>query len=303
VSALAHLGALAAQGPVGVEPDTGETVTFWICATLAVLGGLGMVLSRKAVHSALFIALTMINLAILYVAQDAPFLGMVQIIVYTGAVMMLFVFVLMVVGVDASDSLVETIKGQRFLAAVAFVGFLGLLLSAVAEAFDGVPFVGLDEANSAQGGNVEGIGVLLFTRYLLAFEITSALLITAGIGAMVLTHRERVRPRKSQAQLSTERFAPDRHPVNKPSPGVYARNNAVEMPALLPDGSVAEESVPAPLRLRGDARDADLLALEEADHLLRREPVSVDDLEGDGARVGASEASGDPAGTDEEPQR
>jgi NADH-quinone oxidoreductase subunit J len=282
VSALATLAPVVAAGPIGVEPNTGETVTFWICATLAVLGGLGMVLSRKAVHSALFIALTMINLAVLYVAQDALFLGMVQVIVYTGAVMMLFVFVLMVVGVDASDSLVETLRGQRLLAGIAFVGFLGLLLAGVANAFDGIPFVGLTEANAAQGTNVQGIGALIFTRYLLAFEVTSALLITAAVGAMVLTHRERIRPRKSQAELSTERFAPGRHPVNKPSPGVYARNNAVSMPALLPDGSTAEESVPGPLRVRGDAGQADLLALEEAEHLAHHEAITVEDTAGAG---------------------
>jgi NADH-quinone oxidoreductase subunit J len=218
----------------------------------------------------------MINLAVLYVAQDAPFLGMVQIIVYTGAVMMLFVFVLMVVGVDASDSLVETLRGQRFLAGVALVGFLGLLLSGVVEALDGAAVAGLDAANAEHGGNVQGIGVELFTRYLLAFEITSALLITAGVGAMVLTHRERVEPRKTQAQLSMERFAPGEHPVSKPSPGVYARNNAVDMPALLPDGSVAEDSVPGPLRLRGDVPDADLAAVEEAEHLLAHEAIAVD---------------------------
>ena len=276
MNALAHMGALAAEGPVGLEPNTGESVTFWICATLAVLGALGMVLSRKAVHSALFIALTMINLAVLYVAQDALFLGMVQVIVYTGAVMMLFVFVLMVVGVDASDSLVETIKGQRALAGLAFIGFLGLLLAGIVDALDGTAVVGLDAANSEHGGNVQGIGVLIFTRYLLAFEVTSALLITAAVGAMVLTHRERVEPRKTQAQLSTERFAPDRHPVNKPNPGVYARNNAVDMPALLPDGSLAEESIPEPLRVRGESRDADRLALEEAEHLSAHEAVTVD---------------------------
>ena len=293
--------ALAAEGPVGVAPNTGETVTFWICATLAVVGGIGMVLSRKAVHSALFIALTMINLAVLYIAQDALFLGMVQVIVYTGAVMMLFVFVLMVVGVDASDSLVETIKGQRVWAGVAFVGFLGLLLAGVVDAFDGVPVVGLDAANAQHGGNVQGIGAAIFTRYLLAFEVTSALLITAAVGAMVLTHRERLEPRKSQAQRSTERFAPGVHPVNKPNPGVYARNNAVDMPALLPDGSVAEESVPGPLRLRGAAQDADLLALEEAEHLLAHEAVSVDDLEASAASVGGHAGGSRPA-ADEEPQ-
>jgi NADH-quinone oxidoreductase subunit J len=276
VSSVAHLAGLAAQGPVGVEYNAGETATFWICATLAVIGALGTVLARKAVHSALFIALTMINLAVLYVAQDALFLGMVQVIVYTGAVMMLFVFVLMVVGVDASDSLVETIRGQRLWAGVAFVGFLGLLLAGVVDALDGTTVAGLAEANAAHGGNVQGIGVSIFTRYLLAFEVTSALLITAAVGAMVLTHRERVEPRKTQAQLSTERFAPGRHPVNKPNPGVYARNNAVDMPALLPDGSVAEESVPGPLRLRGDMQDADMLALEEAEHLLHHEALTVE---------------------------
>jgi len=276
VSALQSVGALVAAGPVGLESNTGETVTFWVCATLAVIGALGTVLSRKAVHSALFIAMTMINLAILYVAQDAPFLGMVQIIVYTGAVMMLFVFVLMVVGVDASDSLVETLKGQRVWAGVAFVGFLGLLLAGVIGSLDGTTVAGLNEANAEHGGNVQGIGVLIFTRYLLAFEVTSALLITAAVGAMILTHRERVEPRKTQAQLSTEKFAPNRHPVNKPNPGVYARNNAVDMPALLPDGSIAVESVPGPLRLDGETRDADRLALEEAEHLLAHEPVIVD---------------------------
>ncbi|MGB7981621.1 MAG: NADH-quinone oxidoreductase subunit J [Candidatus Nanopelagicales bacterium] len=265
MSALLHLGGLAADGPVNLAPNTGETVTFWICATLAVFGAAGTVLSRKSVHSALFLALTMINLAILYVAQGAPFLGMVQVIVYTGAVMMLFVFVLMVVGVDASDNLVETIKGQRVWAGLAFLGFLGLVLAGISGALDGTTVVGIDEANAAQGGNIQGIGSLLFTRYLLAFEVTSGLLITAALGAMVLTHRERVEPRKRQPQRSAERFAPGTHPVNKPSPGVYARNNAVDMPAMLPDGSTSAESVPGPLRVRGQVGDADRLALAQAE--------------------------------------
>jgi len=281
VNALHSVGALVAEGPVGVETNTGEQVTFWVCATLAVLGALGTVLSRKAVHSALFIALTMINLAVLYVAQDAPFLGMVQVIVYTGAVMMLFVFVLMVVGVDASDSLVETIKGQRVWAGVAFVGFLGLLLAGISGSLAGTTVVGLDAANAEHGGNVEGIGVALFTRYLLAFEITALLLITAAVGAMVLTHRERVEPRKTQAQMSTERFDPDLHAVSSPSPGVYARNNAVDMPALLPDGSIAEDSVPGPLRLEGDLREPDTLALEESEHLQDGEAVVVESPSGE----------------------
>jgi NADH-quinone oxidoreductase subunit J len=267
--------AAAATGPVGVTPNTGEQVTFAVCATLAVIGALGMVTARKAVHSALFIAMTMVNLAVLYIAQDALFLGMVQIIVYTGAVMMLFIFVLMVVGVDASDSRVETLKGQRPIAVLAFLGIAGLMISALVHALDGTAITGLIQANTAYGGNVQGIAALTFGRFLLAFEATSALLITAAVGAMVLTHRERLTPRKSQAELARDRFASGQHPGNRPNPGVYARNNAVDMPALLPDGTGAELSVPTALRLRGSVHSIDRLALEHAQHLAAHEPVLV----------------------------
>ena len=96
--------------------STGEAVGFWIIAPLAVLGALGMVLARNAVHSALWLVVTMLCLGFIYVMSDAPFLGAVQIIVYTGAIMMLFLFVLMLVGRDASDSLIETLRGQRIAA-------------------------------------------------------------------------------------------------------------------------------------------------------------------------------------------
>ena len=131
-------------GAVGI----GEAIVFWVSGTLAVIGALGMVISKKAVHSALFIALTMINLAILYVANAAPFLGMVQIIVYTGAVMMLFLFVLMVVGVDSSDSLIETIKGQRVAAFLFGVGFSILLIAGIGNGLMETSSTGLDAANA-----------------------------------------------------------------------------------------------------------------------------------------------------------
>lgn len=234
--------------------NLGETLVFWICGGLAVVGALGMILSRKAVHSALFIAMTMINLAVLYVANSAPFLGMVQIIVYTGAVMMLFLFVLMVVGVDSSDSLIETIRGQR-AAAILFGLALGVLLIAIlGTAMTGMTDVGLEQANTEFGGNVEGIAHSIFGRYLLAFEATAALLITAGLGAMVLTHRDLWKPRKTQRELSEERFMVGAgHPGNKPNPGVYARHNAVNVPAILPDGSLALDSVPESVRSRDDS--------------------------------------------------
>jgi NADH-quinone oxidoreductase subunit J len=223
----------------------GEAVLFWILAPVSVLGALGLLFVRKAVHVALGMALVMINLGIFYIAQKAEFLGIVQIVVYTGAVMMLFLFVLMIVGVDSSDSLVETLKGQR-AAAIAFgIGFAAMLILGIGQAI--LEPVGLDEANAADGGNVQGIARLIFGRYVLAFEVTSALLITAALGAMVLAHRERITPRKTQRQLSEDKVRSG-HPQNLPGPGVYARHNAVGTPALLPDGTPTDRSVPEPLR-------------------------------------------------------
>jgi NADH-quinone oxidoreductase subunit J len=106
-----------------------EAALFWVLAPLSVIAALGMLLVKKAVHSALLLAWVMITLAIFYIAQDAVFLGVVQIIVYTGAVMMLFLFILMLVGVDSSDSLTETISGLRPIAITAALGFGGLLVS------------------------------------------------------------------------------------------------------------------------------------------------------------------------------
>jgi len=232
------------------DTGTGEAVTFWLLAPLATLASVGMLVSRKAVHSALLLAMTMLCLAVLYLAQDAPFLGVVQVVVYTGAVMMLFLFVLMLVGVDSGDSLVETIRGQRAAAVVTAAGFGALLVLGLGDALTANE--GLEEANA--GGNVEGLAALIFSRYVFAFEVTSALLITAALGAMMLAHRERHQPRPNQRELSVQRFRGGRHPAPLPGPGVYATHNAVDTPALLPDGSPAEVSVSKVLVARGDVR-------------------------------------------------
>ncbi|WP_188188574.1 NADH-quinone oxidoreductase subunit J [Nonomuraea sp. SYSU D8015] len=218
----------------------GETITFWVLAVVSVGAALGMVFNRKAVYSALMLGTVMLCLAVLYAVQDAPFLAAVQIIVYTGAIMMLFLFVLMLVGVDSSDSFVETIRGQRVWAVLAGVGFATLIILAVGNAVF-APEVGLTQA-TAQGGYIRSIALQLFTKYVFAFEITSALLITAALGAMVLAHRERVTDKPTQKDLSRARFLGDR-PSPLPGPGTYARNNAIDMPALLPDGTAAESSV------------------------------------------------------------
>ena len=131
---------------------TGPQVAFWLLAPVMILAAIGMVLVRKAVHSALLLATVMICLAVQYAAQDAPFLFAVQIIVYTGAILMLFLFVLMLVGVDASDSLVETIRGQRLLAGIAFIAFGVLLLAAIGNATFAHP-TGLADALSGVPGH------------------------------------------------------------------------------------------------------------------------------------------------------
>ncbi len=172
-------------------------IAFWILAPIMVLAALGILFVRKAVHAALLLAVVMISLAVLYLVLEAPFLFAVQIIVYTGAILMLFLFVLMLVGVDASDSLVETIRGQRLLAAIGGLALGLVLVVGVAQMSLGT-VLGLEVANG--GGNIEGLANILFSRYVFAFEVTSALLITAAMGAMVLAHRERLTPKPTPGQ-------------------------------------------------------------------------------------------------------
>jgi NADH-quinone oxidoreductase subunit J len=236
-------------------------VTFWLLAPIMVLAALGILFVRKAVHAALLLAVVMIGLAILYAVLDAPFLFAVQIIVYTGAILMLFLFVVMLVGVDASDSVVETIRGQRVLAIIGGLLLGSVLVIGLTQITLGT-VVGLDEAN--KDGNVPAVADILFSRYVFAFETTSALLITAAVGAMVLAHRERLVPKPTQVMLADQRVRDyaehGRHLGPLPPPGVYARHNAVDTPALLPDGTAAEASVSRVLAARGTVRSAPAMA-------------------------------------------
>jgi NADH-quinone oxidoreductase subunit J len=226
-------------------------ILFWILAPIMTAAALGLLFARKAVHCALLLAVVMIGLAVLYAAEDAPFLFAVQIIVYTGAILMLFLFVLMLVGVDSSDSVVETIRGQRLFATVVGLVFGATLVIAVSQVSLNV--AGLDDANAA--GNVPEIAKILFTNYVFAFEVTSALLITAALGAMVLAHRERLVPKMTQADHAARRMRDyadhGKHLGPLPSPGVFARHNAVDTPALLPDGTPSDASISRVLAARG----------------------------------------------------
>jgi NADH-quinone oxidoreductase subunit J len=263
---------------------------FWILAPIMVIAALGILFVRKAVHAALLLAVVMMGLAVLYAVLDAPFLFAVQIIVYTGAILMLFLFVLMLVGVDASDSVVETIRGQRLMAILAGL-LLGLVLVVGLGQVSMGTAVGLDRAN--EGGNIQALANILFSRYVFAFEVTSALLITAAVGAMVLAHRERLTPKATQASLAAQRVQDyaekGTHLGPLPTPGVYARHNAVDTPALLPDGTAAESSVSRVLAARGTVRSA---------------PALADDIDGIQGQIGGAPHAGRtgtvPATTEEE---
>jgi NADH-quinone oxidoreductase subunit J len=239
------MGAVLAAATVG----GGEEVTFWILGPLAVIAALAMVMARNAVHSALWLVLVMLCLGIFYVIQSGPFIGLAQVIVYTGAIMMLFLFVLMLVGRDASDSLIEILRGQRLAAVLIGLAFAGLVGAAFARGLSGTEGVGLAQANAQ--GNVQGIAGALFTTYIFAFEATSALLIAAAVGAMLLAHIERGKDEKvGQVARMRARFAPGNYPGAKAGPGVYATSSSVATPGRLPDGRPADRTVPAILPRR-----------------------------------------------------
>ncbi|NIJ12975.1 NADH-quinone oxidoreductase subunit J [Saccharomonospora amisosensis] len=218
-----------------------EVIVFWILAPVTVLAAAGMLVTAKAVHSALLLALVMLGLAVFYIGHGAVFLGVVQVVVYAGAVMMLFLFVVMMVGVDTAESLVERLRGQRVAAVLTGLAFGVLVVAGLGE-------VMLEPAGTATpaGGDVPGLATLIFTRYVWAFEVTSALLITAALGAMALTgHRGGTR--MTQRELSIRRIralARGGQVSPLPPPGVYAGRNSVDVPALLPDGEPAWNSVP-----------------------------------------------------------
>lgn len=234
------------------QTSTGEAVLLWVLAPIMVLAALGLVFSRRTVYAAMSVVLVMICLAILYVAQEAEFLGVVQVIVYTGAVMMLFLFVLMLVGVDSSDSLVETIAGQRWIGVLMSLGLAAVLVGVVLTAADITP-VGLSAANA--DSNPVGVARVIFGDHVFALEVVGTLLITAALGALVMTHRQRLSRRIGQKERADARVAAGEVLAPLPAPGVFARSNSMDVPALDPYGRPLEHSVPRVLRIRGQERE------------------------------------------------
>ena len=166
-----------------------EWAVFIVFAVAAVAGAGGVVLSRKPVHAALSLVLTLFSVAVFFVLQGAHFLAAVQVIVYAGAIVILFLFVIMLLGIDKEDVLDEPLPAQRPVAIAVGVALLaGLLLVARIPQPTGAPS---QRGSLTQGDvpNVERIARSLFTDFLWPFEITSALLVIAVVGAIVLARR------------------------------------------------------------------------------------------------------------------
>lgn len=250
-----------------LEIGAGETALFWILAPISVVAALGLLFARKSVHAALCMILVMLIAGVFYIVNEAPFLGIIQIVVYSGAVMMLFLFVVMLVGRDASDDLIETIKGQRLATALVTIGLLALLTGAIGQVSWG-DAAGLAATNT-ETGNVTGLAYLIFGRYIWIFEVSALLLITASVAAMVLAHRTRLAAAPNQRAWSQRRFREGKHLSGLPVPGVYARHNAVDTPALLPDGTPSELSVSRVLAARSQI--ASPHRYSEVEHEMDRE--------------------------------
>jgi NADH-quinone oxidoreductase subunit J len=169
-----------------------DNVVFWVIAPISIGSAIGMLFQRNAVHAALFLIVNFFTIAVFFLILGAPFLFAVQIIVYAGAIMVLFLFVIMLLGVDREETLIEQLRGQRPLAIVLGLGIAVELFFAIRA---GVGFAtrgpeNFDEvANRGLVGNAEALSRVLFRNYFFPFEVTSLLLIIAAIAVMVLASR------------------------------------------------------------------------------------------------------------------
>jgi NADH-quinone oxidoreductase subunit J len=166
-----------------------DNVVFWVFAPLSVATAIGMIVVRNAVHAALFLVVNFFTIAVMFLLLDAPFLFAVQIVVYAGAIMVLFLFVIMLLGVDRGDEAGERLFGQRTTAVILAVAIVAELATAIRA---GIGFAtrapeGFEAANP--GGNPAALADVLFRDYFFPFEVTSILLIVAAVAAMVLALR------------------------------------------------------------------------------------------------------------------
>lgn len=169
-----------------------ETAVFIVCALIVLAGGLGVVSARNPVHAALSLVATLFGVAVLFLNMGAQFLAVVQVIVYTGAIVVLILFVMMLLGVDTADDLdTEPIAGQRILAVLVGLLLLGAILLVLIVGRESV-ITGAEATSGALStatNNIAQIGRQLFTNWVFALEITAALLTIAVVGAVALARR------------------------------------------------------------------------------------------------------------------
>jgi NADH-quinone oxidoreductase subunit J len=192
-----------------------DNVVFWVFAPISVGSALAMLFQRNAVHAALFLIINFFTIAVFFLVLGAPFLFAVQIIVYAGAIMVLFLFVIMLLGVDGNESLIDRLKGQRPVAIVLGTGLVLELFFAIRAGIGFSAKAPADfDAAVNNGGNAAALSRVLFRQYFLPFEATSVLLIVAAIAVMVLASRQRRAITRAE-QAAEERSA--RTPRTEPA--------------------------------------------------------------------------------------
>ena len=240
--------ALTQDGHLGL----GEAIVFGVVALVTVACGIGVLTAKRAVNAAINMIGIMISLAVLYIVNESPFMGITQVVVYTGAVMTLVLFVIMLVGVGGDEPVGAAGSVMRWPVLILLgLGLAGVLTAAVwRTVFPTVAELG-DGAKAAP----DLLAVTLYNDHVVTMELTAILLIVAAVGALTLTHRQRIRARLSQRRIAANKMrdyaSKGVHPGQKPMPGVYASTNSAAAPALGADGEAVEESVPRVLRARG----------------------------------------------------
>ena len=264
--------------------STGEIILFACTAIVMVACALGVLFMKKAAHSVICMVGVMLGLAVLYIANNAPFLGVAQIVVYTGAIMMLFLFVIMLIGIGTSDDYARQSRGAIVSAVL---GGLGLIVIVATAILKSVPTPHkADEVDPYSNQPITDLAITLFQEHWLSMELAGGLLITAAVGAMLLTHSDRLAPKADQFETARNKmraFAEKGSRIGQlPAPGVYAQSNAADVPAISGETlSPLEESVPRVLRVRGLTRTIGEVAPEVSEQLAlaRTETGTTDALD------------------------
>jgi len=284
MSTLLMTGASAAA-PAALTQDghlgLGEAIVFGVVALVTVACGIGVLTAKRAVNAAINMIGIMVSLAVLYIVNESPFMGITQVVVYTGAVMTLVLFVIMLVGVGGDEPVgaAGTVMRRPVLILLGLgLGLAGALTAVVWRSTLPKP-AGLGDGAKAAP---DLLAVTLYHDHVVTMELTAVLLIVAAVGALTLTHRQRIRARLSQRAVAASKMqdyaTKGAHPGQKPMPGVYASTNSAAAPALDAQGEAVEDSVPRVLRARG--QDLELSDVSPEMGLAQRSGTIVSRLAG-----------------------